>query len=114
MEPAWVTRSSCVLGPSNGEVEGPATAAGQAPPAQTLFQRRRRRTTHASRPPPTIVRRTLTVDAGVVASARGPMLLRQRLMPHLGLRIAAFLLGRPKLGDRDYRTDLHSSAEQLV
>src|SRR5205823_6340957 len=35
---------------SNGEVEGPATAAGQAPPAQAVFQRRRRQTTHASRP----------------------------------------------------------------
>ena len=40
----------------NGEVEGPATAAGLAPRAHTVFQRPRRGTTQASRPAPTIVR----------------------------------------------------------
>src|SRR5947207_1532657 len=42
--------------PSNGEVEGPADHAGQAPRAHTVFPRPRRQTAHASRPPPTIVR----------------------------------------------------------
>src|SRR5207253_10848745 len=50
------TKQSSGTATFNGEVEGPGTAARQAPPAHTVFQRRRRTTTHASRPPPTIVR----------------------------------------------------------
>jgi len=40
----------------NGEVEGPADHAGQAPRAHTVPKRPRRQTVHASRTPPTIVR----------------------------------------------------------
>ena len=41
---------------SNGEVEGPATEARQAPRAHTVFERPQRTATHASRPAPAIVR----------------------------------------------------------
>ena len=50
----------------NGEVEGPADHAGQAPRAHTVPKRPRRQTVHASRTPPTIVRSR----SGQVANGR--------------------------------------------
>src|SRR2546430_4046066 len=87
-----VPTAQCFIVTATGEVEGPGTAARQAPPAHTVFQRWRRATTHASRPPPTIVRRRPARRLTIVGGGREDRKSTRLNSSHSQISYAVFCL----------------------